>query len=78
MKLLTAEQILSYISEEETQYRATLKSLKEQGKTYRCRDVTRTVACINILCHLRDAIKLPEKNARLTEAMGKLGELLKS
>lgn len=69
MKLLSSEQILSYVNEELTTHRATLKALQERGKTYRSREVTRTVARLNTLYDIQRVIEQPQKNADVEEAM---------
>lgn len=70
MKLLSAEQILGYIKYLEGKHRATLETLKNEGKTYRTRDVTKEIACLNILLELQEVIIEPQRAEDLRKALG--------
>lgn len=72
MKLLTANQILDYIYYQIAKHRATLAKLKEQGRSYRTREVTIIIARINTLNDLRDTITEPQHTEDLKRALGLL------
>ena len=77
MKLLSSEQILDLVVREKEQYRATLKKLKAEGKSYRSREVTRTVACMNALYYIEERILSPQKELELREAVKTVAQRLK-
>ena len=75
---LTATQIKNYIDFEESKHRATLNRLKNEGKSYRSRDVIRENSYLAALTDIRDCIEQPARNEELHKAMVKLGGMLKS
>ena len=69
--------MLEYLDFLDTKHRAILDNLKKQGKSYRSRAVALEQGYLMALADMEDAIRLPQKNAELREAMTAFGEKLK-